>query len=176
MNHLLKGLQKIVNVFEEEGIQYMIVGGFAVNFYNRVRFTADIDIVIQIYPRHVDKIVKHFPDWIEFSDSFQESARQGIVFNITDFETGVKYDFMLYKDSDYNWTAFERRREVDFLGITCNIAAPEDLILSKLKWYDMSKSEKQAGDIAFLLNLEGLDVQYVEVWSKKLNLKRHGFF
>lgn len=176
MNNLLRGLERIVHIFDAEGIPYMIVGGFAVNFYNRVRFTADIDIIVQIYPHHVEKIVSHFPDWLDFVDSFKESAKQGIVFNIIDFETGVKYDFMLYQDSDYNWIAFERRKEVDFLGISCNIAAPEDLILSKLKWYDMSKSEKQAGDISFLLNLPGLDRQYVEVWAKKLQLNRHGFF
>ena len=176
MNHLLLGLKKIVDAFEKENIPYMIVGGFAVNFYNRVRFTADIDIVVQIYPRHVEKIVRYFPDWQDFTSSFEESAKQGIVFNITDFETGVKYDFILYKDSDYNWRAFERRRSVDFLGVECKITSPEDLILSKLQWYNISKSEKQAGDISFLLNLKGIDMQYIEVWAKKLNLKRHGFF
>jgi len=41
------------------------------------------------------------------------------LFNITDFETGIRYDFMTYKDSDYNWTAFERRKEVEFFGIKC---------------------------------------------------------
>ena len=54
---------------------------------------------------------------------------------------------MLYQDSEYNWIAFERRREVDFMGVKCNIAAPEDLIISKLKWYAMSKSDKQAGNL-----------------------------
>ena len=130
----------------------------------------------KIYPRNVEKIVKHFPDWREFTEAFQESAQQGIVFNITDFQTGVRFDFMLYEDSDYNWKAFERRKEVDFLGVHCFVTTPEDLIISKLKWYNISKSEKQAGDIQFLLEIDNLDKDYIEVWSKKLNLSTHGFF
>ena len=176
MNNLLTALQKIVHVLDSEGVDYMIVGGFAVNFYNRVRLTVDIDLVLQIYPAHVEKIIQHFPDWLPFLESFKESASLGRVFNIIDFETGVKYDFMAYQDSDYNWTAFERRRKVDFLGVECWIASPEDLIISKLKWYNLSKSEKQLGDIAFLLHETTLDKQYLELWTQRLNILHHGLF
>ena len=48
---------------------------------------------------------------------------------ITDFSTGIKYDFMLYQGSEYNRTAFERRQLVEFMGVNCYIAMPEDLIL-----------------------------------------------
>lgn len=39
-----KGLQKIVDIMDAEGISYMIVGGFAMSYYNRFRFTADFKI------------------------------------------------------------------------------------------------------------------------------------
>lgn len=176
MEYLLKALRKIIHVLDTEEIGYMIVGGFAVNFYNRVRLTVDIDMVLQVYPAHVEKIIQHFPDWLPFLEEFKESALHGRVFNILDFETGVKYDFMAYQDSDYNWTAFERRRKVSFLGVECRIASPEDLIISKLKWYNLSKSEKQLGDIVFLLNETTLDKQYLELWTQRLNISRHGLF
>jgi hypothetical protein len=124
----------------------------------------------------VEKIIKHFPDWLPFLENYKESALRGQTFNITDFETGVKYDFMTYQHSDYNWTAFERRRKVDFLGVECMIASPEDLIISKLKWYNLSKSEKQLGDIVFLLNELSLDMQYLELWTQRLIILRHGLF
>ncbi|MBK6947173.1 MAG: hypothetical protein IPH16_02990 [Haliscomenobacter sp.] len=90
-----KGLQKIVDILHAERIPYMIVGGFAMSYYNRFRFTADIDCVVQLYATQIEKIVRHFPDWMPFLEHFQESARQGTLFNLTDFETGIKYDFML---------------------------------------------------------------------------------
>ena len=176
MNYLLEGLQKIVDALTTENVDYMIVGGFAVNFYNRARFTVDIDFVLQIHPHHVERILQHFPDWMPFLESFEESASKGQVFNITDFETGVRYDFMTYQDSDYNWTAFERRRKVDFLGIECMIASPEDLIISKLIWCSISKSEKQLADITFLLEEVDLDYQYLKLWTQRQNILTYGLF
>lgn len=168
------GLKKIITVFEAESIDYMIVGGFATSYYNQFRFTADIDTVLQIYPHQVKKIVKHFPDWEYFEEGFIENARKGIVFNITDFESGVKFDFMVYQDSDYNWTAFQRRRKVEFYDREIFIASPEDLIISKLQWYNISQSGKQKEDIEFLLTLEGLNQQYLTGWTSRLLIDTHG--
>ncbi|MEO1626298.1 MAG: hypothetical protein AAFV25_14170, partial [Bacteroidota bacterium] len=70
-----------------ENIDYMLVGGFAVSFHNRARTTNDIDIVLQIYPNHVKQILKYFPEWKDFEESFMESVDKGVMFNITDFET-----------------------------------------------------------------------------------------
>ena len=111
-----------------------------------------------------------------YLEGFKYNAEKGIVFNLTDFDTGIKYDFMLYQDSDYNWVAFERRVKVDFLGIDCYIASPEDLIISKLIWYNISKSEKQWGDLNFLIQLDNLDKQYLHLWTTKLFIKKHGLF
>jgi predicted nucleotidyltransferase len=176
MNILLSGLKKIIDVLNKEEIDYMIVGGFAVTFYNRARFTNDIDIVIQVYPNNIYKIVEHFPEWKPFIKGFEENAEKGIVWNLMDFETGVKYDFMLYQDSDYNCTAFNRRQMVDFLGIECHIASIEDLIISKLIWYNISKSEKQFGDVTYLLNYPKLNMDYLKIWTQKLYIKTHGLF
>lgn len=121
-------------------------------------------------------LIKHFPDWQPFLKGFKENAEKGIVFNITDFETGVKFDFMLYQDSDYNWAAFNRKHKVEFSGIECYISSPEDLIISKLMWYDLSKSGKQFEDLKFLLTLEDLDKQYLELWAQKLYLNRYELF
>ena len=171
-----RGLEKIVTIFESEEIPYMIVGGFAMSFYNRFRFTADIDCVLQIYPSDVEKIIQYFPEWSSMLKGLKESAAKGLLFNITDFETGVKYDFMPYQDNDYNWQAFSRKKLVDFMGISCFISSPEDLIIAKLKWYALSKSAKQLEDIQFLLKLKQLDANYLELWTNRLNILRYGLF
>ena len=173
---LIKGFHKIIHVLEKEDISYMIVGGFATSYYNRYRFTADIDFVLQVHPHHIDSIIKHFPEWKPFAEGFKESAVRGALFNLTDFDSGVKYDFMVYQDNDYNWTAFQRRRRIEFSKIECYIASAEDLIISKLIWYNISQSGKQKEDIEFLLTLDGLDRNYLDLWATKLFIKRHGLF
>ena len=152
----------------------MIVGGFAVSFHNRARTTNDIDLILQIYPHHIKLILKHFPEWQGFEESFMESAKRGLLFNITDFETGIRYDFMTYKDSDYNWTAFERRKKVEFFGIKCYISTKEDLIISKLKWYNITPSEKQMEDLKFLLLDKELEKNYLKIWCTRLNILTYG--
>jgi len=167
-------LRKIADALDAEKIDYMIVGGFAVSYHNRARTTNDIDLVLQIYPHHVGKILKHFPEWQDFEESFKASVAGGMMFNITDFETGIRYDFMAYQDSDYNWSAFQRREKVNFWEVECYMSSKEDLILSKLKWYDISSSEKQLEDLKFLLLDETLDMEYIRFWALKLNLKTYG--
>jgi Nucleotidyltransferase of unknown function (DUF6036) len=167
-------LKKIISVLNAENIDYMIVGGFAVSYHNRARTTNDIDLVLQIYPSHVKSILNHFPDWKGFEDSFKESVKNGILFNITDFETGIRYDFMSYKDSDYNWRAFQRREEVDFFGTKCFICSKEDLVISKLQWYNITPSEKQLEDLKFLLLDKSLNMSYIIGWINTLKLKTYG--
>jgi len=176
MNSLVQALQKIVHILEEEHIPYMVVGGFALSYYNRARTTNDIDINIQVYPNQLEKIVKYYPDWMPSLQAFKDNAERGTVFNLFDFDTGVKMDFMVYQDSDYNWTAFERKKSVDYMRVKCNVSSPEDLVLSKLIWYNLSKSEKQWADLVFLMTIPDLNRQYLELWSTKLFLKRHGLF
>lgn len=173
---LQKGFIKLIHIFDTENIPYMIVGGFATSYYNRYRFTADIDCVLQIYPNHIEKIVRHFPEWLPQLEAFRGNAERGIVFNLIDFDSGIKYDFMLYQDSDYNWEAFSRRQKIEFEGVSCFIASPEDLIISKLIWYNISKSGKQKEDIQFLLTLENLNKWYIELWTSKLFINKHGLF
>ncbi len=58
---------------------------------------------------------------------------------------------MAYKDSDYNWTAFQRRIKETFLKREVFLCSVEDLIIGKLQWYDISRSEKQLSDLMYLL-------------------------
>jgi len=173
-NIFQKALKKITDILNKEEIGYMIVGGFAVSFHNRARTTNDIDLILQIYPVQVSTILKHFPEWKDFEDSFKDSVKKGLLFNITDFETGIRYDFMTYQDSDYNWTAFERRKEVEFFGIKCYISSKEDLIISKLKWHNISESEKQMEDLKFLLLDKELNSDYLKIWTDRLLINTHG--
>jgi hypothetical protein len=173
-NIFAQALKKIVEILETEKIDYMIVGGFAVSYHNRARTTNDIDLVLQIYPRHVKSIIKYFPEWRGFETAFMDSVEHGQLFNITDFETGIRYDFMTYQDSDYNWVAFNRRTLISFFDKDCYICSKEDLIISKLNWYNISRSERQMEDLKFLLLDKNLNMDYLKIWIQKLNLKTYG--
>ena len=92
------------------------------------------------------------------------------MFNIIDHVTGFKIDFILRKDTDYFKLAFSRRQVVQELGATIHVISLEDLIIAKLIWSQDSQSEKQLDDIQNLLLNPEKDMEYIQRWSKQLNL------
>ena len=173
-NTLGLALDKIVDAVEKGNIPYMIVGGFAVCYYNRSRTTNDIDLILQIRPDQVDAILQAFPLWKGFEESFQEDIKKGELFNLTDFDTGIRYDFLSFQDSAYNREAFSRRKQVKFLGINCFLSSKEDLVISKIRWHNISSSEKQMEDIQFILLDNTLDREYIKRWTTNLKLDTYG--
>lgn len=66
---------------------------------------------------------------------------------------------------------FERRREFHIETAKVYVTAPEDLILSKLRWSKDSSSELQYGDVKAILK-SGLDLDwpYMDKWARTLGL------
>jgi hypothetical protein len=163
---LLKGLCKITNVFEVENIPYMLIGSFAASFYNRYRYTADIDCVLPASSENVLKIIKHFPEWSQFSEVFKDKADVENAFHL----------IVLLRDTTYSRIAFERRRKAILFDVVCNIASPEDLIVAYLIGYKHKPSGKHWEDLEFLIKLEPLDIHYLRSWTEKLSIQKHGLF
>jgi hypothetical protein len=62
----------------------------------------------------------------------------------------------------------------EFFGIKIHISTPEDTILMKLKWANLSGgSEKQFNDAlsVYEIQYEKLDMQYINYWIDKLQLQ-----
>lgn len=51
----VRSVEAIVRALNEAGVQYLIVGGVAVNAHGFVRLTRDIDIVLALEPRNAAK-------------------------------------------------------------------------------------------------------------------------
>jgi len=51
----------VIEVLENLGIPYMVVGGFAAIFYGEPRLTIDVDIVVDMKLEHVRPLVAAFP-------------------------------------------------------------------------------------------------------------------
>ena len=170
-------LSKLVKALEAEEIDYLIVGGYAMTFYNLYRYTADIDVVVLVHPFQVEELVKHFPEWKDSAPEMASMAKEIGFFNLTDFASGVRIDFILFDVTEYNRTAFQRRKEITTeRGTTCYISSPEDLVIAKLKWMEASGSQRQLDDIKFLIDNLELDMEYLLVWTNRLLIDRHGLF
>lgn len=173
MNTEQEVLEIVVGKLESAGIRYMVTGSIAANFYTTPRMTRDIDIIIEIRENDIDRLVPLFSDdfYVE-RDSIKNAFRGRGMFNVIHHKSVVKVDFIIRKDTEYRRTEFDRRRRVKFESLQITIAAPEDLILSKLEWAKDSMSEMQIGDVKNILRtVSGLDRPYIEEWVRRLNLQ-----
>ena len=93
------------------------------------------------------------------------------MFNIIDFETGLKIDFILRKPSEYAKIAFSRRQIYTSFGFSVWVVTIEDLILAKLIWIQQIENERQENDNRTLLHNPTIDTFYLKQWATAMNIQ-----
>lgn len=154
------------------GIPYMVTGSMAANFYAVPRMTRDIDIVVELSERDVDRVTQLFQqDYYIDRDMVQRAVRDHAMFNMIHNDLVVKVDCVVRKETEYRREEFARRRALSIADQEIFIVSPEDLILSKLDWAKESRSQMQLDDVRNLLrSVQGLDTAYLNRWADRLGL------
>lgn len=177
-NDIIEALNGLVECFDEFEIAYYIGGSVASSVYGIARATLDIDLVAKIEMTQIDRLVKRLQGGYYISaEMISEAIQRRASFNLIHLETMVKIDVFALKDQPYDSEALARRR-VDTLeedgSLEFYLASPEDVILSKLQWYQMGGgvSEQQWKDVLGVLKVQSgqMDVGYLKYWASKLNL------
>ncbi len=170
-------LVNIAKILRRLKIPYIVTGGMAVLLWGRPRFTADIDIVIELKQGDIDALEKALKQLGKAGYIDKEAMRQALAasgeFNFIDAETGVKVDFWVLKEKDsFDRSRLKRRKAKDILDNKVYFSSPEDLILIKLKWYQESESIRHMEDVESILRISGkkLDKRYLQKWAKKLGV------
>lgn len=171
-----KLLLRVIPILEELDINYYVTGGFAVSAWGRPRSTLDIDIVVKVVEPKVAALAKALRKISEFGyideDIAKEAVRRRGEFNFIDSDSGYKVDFWIMKDEE-SAREYNRRLSKVIEGQRVYFASPEDLILSKLRWYQQSESDRHLGDIVSVFKSCGrrLDKKYLRLWAGKLGVR-----
>lgn len=172
MSEELEVLKEVARRLDRNGVAYMITGSTAANFYAVPRMTRDIDIVVELSERVIDRFIDAFRN-----DHYLEpaTARDAVnakgMFNLIHDQYVIKVDFVVRKDTPYRRKEFSRKRKIFVEGQELCVVAPGDLILSKLVWAKDSNSEVQLRDVRNLLqSVNGLDRRYLTRWAKQLGV------
>lgn len=169
---MLDLLKKVCETLEAQNIAYMLSGSLALNIYSLPRMTRDIDLVVRMRKEDVSVFVKAFEkDFYCYQPSIEEEIAKRGMFNLIDFQTSTKVDFIVCKENSYRKTEFERRRKTNTLGFEAWVVSIEDLIISKLIWIQELQSTKQMEDIQSLLENPIIDAAYIQFWINELQLK-----
>lgn len=163
---LLDVIEKLNNL----KIDYMLTGSLAMNYYAEPRMTRDLDIIIEIFPKDINRIIDKFQkEYYITENSVKEAIEQESSFNIIHNLSIIKIDFIIRKKEEYRKIEFDRKQKIRILDNEIKIVSKEDLIISKLFWAKDSKSEKQKNDIINLLQTK-YNKEYLIEWLTTLNL------
>ncbi len=168
-------LLRVADTLNQLGIRYFVSGSVASMHYGEPRFTRDIDIVIHLRMGDISALIDAFPE-PEFYIS-REAILQALEtdgqFNVIQPQTGLKVDFMCAESSPYTDTRFRRARAAPtHKGVSVTYSAPEDVILMKLRYFQMGGSDKHLRDIASIIKVSGeiLDREYLDRWAASLGV------
>jgi hypothetical protein len=165
---------EVLAILESLEIPYMIGGSVAAIAYGEPRLTLDMDVVIDLNSKQASLLAKSFgPEYYVNLESMREAIATHGHFNIIQSECGVKVDFYILKQDDYNLQQFQRRKSESFdENRQAIFSSPEDIILKKLEWYKMGESEKHLTDIAGILKVsrDKLNFDYIDKWATQIGV------
>ena len=167
-------LSRVAPALERTQVPYLLTGSVASSLHGKPRSTRDLDVVIAPTREQLQALIREFPSSDYYCDEqhAMQALANGSQFNVIDFATGWKVDFIIADDSDYGRTAMGRRQSIDVAGTAAYVASPEDVLIAKLRWAKLSGSDRQLEDAAGIIGTQGgkLDIAYVERWVRELGL------
>ena len=165
----------LVEKLDRLKLPYFVTGSMATIIYGEPRFTNNIDVVIELSAADARPLWQCFPasDFYISEVAVQTAIKDRHQFTIIHPSSGLKVDVMVPVNSEFNKSRFQRRREIEISkGTKVWFAAPEDVIIKKLDYYQQCGSEKHVRDILGVLKVQGdkIDSDYIRDWASKLNL------
>ncbi|HIK11147.1 MAG TPA: hypothetical protein IGS52_12895 [Oscillatoriaceae cyanobacterium M33_DOE_052] len=171
--------RRLAEILDSLHIPYYVGGSVASSLHGEVRYTEDLDVVVNIDATQVQALIEAMTSEFYISEVAVEDAIMGRMssFNVIHLETTEKADIFLMRDNEFSHSQMARRQlycvtgEVDRGFYICS---PEDTVLQKLIWFRMTENEsqKQWRDILGVLKLQGarLDFAYMWHWGERLGL------
>jgi hypothetical protein len=154
-------------------IVYMLTGSMVSNFWGIPRTTHDLDFVVQLAEESSRRLLSEFSGDYHLDEAAMRAAREPPhQFNAIDLRSPLKVDFWLLQPDPFEQEMFSRRIETVLFAETAWICTAEDVVLHKLYWNSISPSDRQLGDAAGVVAVQGedLDVSYMEQWAARLGV------
>jgi len=167
-------LSQVVNALRSLDIAHMVSGSLAASYYVEPRMTRDLDLVVDLTPATAGGLAAALAsDFYCDEHALRRAAHERSIANAIHSETLLKVDFIVRKDDAFHREEFGRRR-LRLLGtVEVDLVSTEDLILSKLLWFQQGGSAIQRADIERLLrDAPELDRAYLTHWAQTLRVDR----
>jgi hypothetical protein len=167
-------LRDVIGRLNATGIEYMLTGSMASNYWGIPRTTHDLDFVLVMQPAQVERFVAAFAAGFFLQpESIRAAFAPPFQFNVLDEQSALKVDFWLLHPEAFEQNMFARRQEVLLFDLRTWVATAEDSILHKLYWNRITPSTRQIGDAAGVFAVQGatLSASYLRQWATHLGVE-----
>jgi predicted nucleotidyltransferase len=157
----LEALQRLLQKFDDRGV---IIGGIAVGFLGKPRFTADVDAVFLLSTQDIPKFIElaRQENILPRRKDAEEFARKSRVLLLKHTPTETDIDISL-GILPFEEEMVERSDIKSFANLSVRLPTPEDLIIMKA----IAHRPKDLEDIRTIADkYPKLDVKRIENWVK----------
>lgn len=166
-------IAELFNVLDELQIRFVVGGSFASGAWGNPRQTNDIDIAVRMTARDSESLIKLLgDDWISSEEEILRTLNEPDefrMFQLLHVPSVFKVDVFVPHDDEFSQSYFRRVEVVDFLGTSSPCLSAEDIVIQKLRWYELGNriSDRQWNDIVQILELRGalIDSSYLDQWA-----------
>jgi len=135
-------MKDFIALLEKNDVAYVLIGGFAVNYYGYVRTTQDFDVLVLPSRKNAPKVMNALKEF-----GFGEA---GISQEILEIEGAAMHlgvepnriDILTRIKGASNKDVFSHKKRVKYLGVSMNVISLRDLLRSKV----VSKRPKDKAD------------------------------
>jgi predicted nucleotidyltransferase len=156
LSELIDTLRRIVEFLENQKIDYMVIGGWALPFYGQIRTTIDLDIAISVTESDFEELCNTALDH-GYSPYLTAEKNPYCVF----MDNISSYEVELWKNPDgvvWDSQTINRRNKVVRLGVEFWIISLEDFIVNKLARVDRSLQDEM--DVKSVLEREDVNIDW----------------
>ena len=155
----------------------MIIGGYALPFYGRIRATIDIDIAVAIKNNKERELLLNLLTENDFEPSVGSNSIKNPLMVIVDKREKIEIEIWFKPDGVIfdKETLIRRRKASLSLGFNAWLISPEDFIVNKLARSDRGATDEEDVKSVLVLQENKLDIKYLEKRAdaaKVLNILR----
>ena len=169
-------IREVVAALNELGIPYMAVGSISSSVHGIARLTNDADFVLQLAPGQLTTLAaKLGPGYrLDLQGGF-ESVTFTTKYVLEVVGSEFKFELFDLSDDPHDQERFRRRVSGNVLGLTAWVPTPEDVVVQKLRWYQIARRHKDWDDVEGVLLVQGmsLDWSYIESWCDRHGSREH---
>ncbi len=167
-------LESLLRAFDALAVRWAIGGSLASAAYGEPRASNDIDVIAIMDERGARRLPALLgEDFYCSEDAAVEAVRRHDSFNVIDQRSFLKVDVFVPGPGPLGAGQLGRRRELVLAsGVAVPVLGPEDTVLQKLRWFQLTgeTSDRQWRDLVEVLRAGDLDDVYLDEVAGKTRL------